>query len=277
MDLYALPPEEFTAARDAAAKQDKALKALRRPTVSAWVVNTLVRREAGLLDELLTLGAALGEAQRAGQAVALRRLGEQRRALLQAVTSRAFEVAGRAGSSAVRGEVESTLEAAMADPASADAVRSGTLVRPLSYSGFGGVDLAGAVAEPLRKPPGASPGKRPAGAVRAAEAAALRAAGALDDAVRAVEESARSLQAHDLELSSARDATRAATDRLAAADAQLQSAQQAAETEQARLVAAVSQQQALLRRAQAASQSAVEAQDAAEAARQSLDRLRREG
>ena len=51
-DLYRLAPEDFTAARDAAAKQARAdgdrdgaaaLKALRRPTVSAWLLNALVR------------------------------------------------------------------------------------------------------------------------------------------------------------------------------------------------------------------------------------------
>lgn len=76
MDLYALPPEQFTAARDAAvtgavAQQDRTLattlKALRKPSIAAWVVNTLIREQAQLLDEVLALGTELAEAQARGK------------------------------------------------------------------------------------------------------------------------------------------------------------------------------------------------------------------
>ncbi|MGZ6827318.1 MAG: hypothetical protein ACXVGH_11035, partial [Mycobacteriales bacterium] len=83
MDLYALPPEEFTAARDAAAKADRSLKALRRPTVAAWVVNTLVRREPALVEDLVALGAALAQAQQAGEGRQLRERAGRRRALVE--------------------------------------------------------------------------------------------------------------------------------------------------------------------------------------------------
>ena len=156
MDLYALPPEQFTAARDAAAKQDKALKELRRPTVSAWVVNTLVRRDRALLDDLLALGAELSRAQAAGQGDLLRELGEQRRRQVPAVVDRAAALVDRPLSPAVRAEVVGTLEAALADPASAEAVTSGRLVRALEFAGFGGVDLEGAVAGPT-EPSSAAP------------------------------------------------------------------------------------------------------------------------
>ncbi len=163
MDLYALPPEEFTAARDALAKQDKAVKGLRRPTVAAWVVNTLVRRDAPLLEQLLALGAELAQAQSGQDAGALRTLGDQRRQLVAAVTTRAVEVTERDVTPAVRAEVAATLEAALSDPASAAAVRSGNLVRSLSFAGFGGVDLAGAVAEVRSARPAATTGTDPAG------------------------------------------------------------------------------------------------------------------
>ena len=169
-DLYALPPEEFTAARDAAARQARdqdralaaALKALRRPTVPAWLVNVLVRREPALVGQLLELGAGLAEAQRAGQGDALRALGDQRRALVEAVTDRAVALGGRPVTAAVRAEVAGTLEAALADGPSGAAVRSGRLTRALSYAGFGGVDLADAVADALPDGVGAAaPGPGP--------------------------------------------------------------------------------------------------------------------
>lgn len=101
-DLYRLVPEDFTAARDAAAKQARAdgnreraaaLAALRRPTVSAWLLNHLVHTEPRLAEQLLQLGPGLAAAQAGGNAAALRTLGEQRRQLVGAVVGRAVELA----------------------------------------------------------------------------------------------------------------------------------------------------------------------------------------
>jgi hypothetical protein len=167
-ELYALPPEQFTAARDEAARQAKAdgdpdaakaLKALRRPSVAAWLVNRLAADQADLLEQLLALGPALAQAQAGGHVDQLRALGQQRRQLVEAVADAAVGVSGRGVGTAVRDEVVGTLEAALADPASGQAVRSGRLVRALSYAGFGGVDLADAVAEPGTELPGRAFGK----------------------------------------------------------------------------------------------------------------------
>ena len=244
--LYAVPPEDFTAARTGAAKLHpalaKELRALRRPTVAAWLVNTLAREEPALLEELLALGPALGEAQRTGEGDVLRTLGAQRRALIGAVTDRAFALTGRATSAATRAEVEGTLDAALADPATADAVRSGRLTRALSYAGFGGVDLDGAVAvaAPARK-------ATPKPDTAAAEAEALEAAGALDDAVRALQRAEQEQRAAEQALHNAEEARAAAQDR------------------------ATSDQQQVERVAQ----EVAAAQQRAELTRAALDRLRR--
>ena len=146
VDLYALPPEQFTAARDEQAGRDKTVKALRRPTVSAWIVNTLMRADPAAVDELAALGAELAAAQTGRDPTALRTLSVRRREQVEAVADAAITLAGREVSPAARAEVVGTLDAAVADQASAEAVRSGRLVRALSYAGFGGVDLDGAVA-----------------------------------------------------------------------------------------------------------------------------------
>jgi hypothetical protein len=71
-DLYALPLDEFTEARNRLAKElakdgdsDEAarLKALRKPSQPAWVVNQLVRREKRATKELLRAGERLRKAQ----------------------------------------------------------------------------------------------------------------------------------------------------------------------------------------------------------------------
>ena len=69
--LYGLTLAEFTPARDALVKEHRAprtlaaraVKALRRPSLAAWVVNLLVRRDAAQVDQVLVVGEALREAQ----------------------------------------------------------------------------------------------------------------------------------------------------------------------------------------------------------------------
>ncbi len=308
MDLYALPPEEFTAARNVAAKQDKALKALRKPTVSAWVVNTLVRREAALLEQLLSLGHDLGLAQQQGDAAALRTLSDQRRQLVGTVSQRAVELVERDITAAVRLEVESTLEAALADPASADAVRSGQLVRALSFAGFGGVDLEGAVADvptvsigkgaPTKagkpKPSGkAEKGKvkpsssrgadqegQPAEAgtskkVQRLEAAALDAHGALDDAVRQAERVVHDLGQAEADEQENQAAVDTADGAVKKARAALAVAEQHRDAASSRRIKGTKAADELRRKAERATRAVATAQAAADDARTALDAARR--
>ncbi|KRC56729.1 MULTISPECIES: hypothetical protein [unclassified Nocardioides] len=159
-ELYALPLAEFTPARDARAKALKGtplaapVKALRKPSTAAWVVNLLVRREPGQVDQLLNVGAALREAQQAMSAGELRTLTRQRRQVTAAVTTQARRLAAEEGlrvTEAVAEQVEATLTAAMVDAECGRAVRSGLLVTVLSTTGIepmAEADLAGAVAVP---------------------------------------------------------------------------------------------------------------------------------
>jgi hypothetical protein len=209
-ELYALAPEEFVGARDAFAKQvtdadlKKAVKALRRPTVSAHEVNRLVRERPDDVDALLALGDELRAAMTGGDGD-VRALSEQRRAAVNNLVDPDL-------SAAVRDEVTATLEAATADTQLGAAVRSGRLVKPLRYAGFGEFpDLADAVATPVRSVAPAStrsPAKK--AARKAAEKAAkpapqpgpdltelrarvLELAGAADDAQRRYDAAARAV------------------------------------------------------------------------------------
>ncbi|GAA0974703.1 hypothetical protein [Nocardioides aquaticus] len=157
--LYGLPLGDFTPTRDARARElraeDRALatavKALRKPATAAWVVNQLVRGETEQVDQLLAVGEALREAQRAMSADELRALTRQRRQVTAAVTTRARAVARGLGvkvTGAVGDQVEATLTAAMVDADCAAAVRSGLLVAPLASTGVGSTDVAAALAAP---------------------------------------------------------------------------------------------------------------------------------
>ena len=229
-ELYALPLDRFTPERDArakAAKGDKdlvaGLKALRKPSLAAWVVNLLVRREAGQVEQVLAIGAALREAQQGMDGAELRALTKQRRQLTSAVTAQARALAADEGvrvTQSVADEVEATLTAGLVDPDAARAVRSGLLVRTLKTTGVDVVDVAAAVAVPDALGFEASP-----------TAAAAPAPPELhvvpgDDAARRREEAEEALAEAEKEAAAAQKALRkagAAVDKLRARSLQLQS------------------------------------------------------
>lgn len=156
-ELYALAPEEFTAARNARAKDAKAddkelgarIGEFRKPSPPAWILNQLVREQPDAIDELLDLGADLRDAQAAGDGKALTSVGAERRQLISGLLKQATHIADaadRSPSRAVLDEVEQTLIAATVDEAAGEALRTGRLVRSLQAVGFEAVDVDGAVA-----------------------------------------------------------------------------------------------------------------------------------
>lgn len=162
--LYGLVPGEFVAARDARVREARAAKdrdlvvavgALRRPSAAAWAVNALVRAHGEAVAALLALGDQLRAAQDALAGDDLRRLGREQRAALASARSLVADVAEDAGqplTEATWRQVEGTLRAAMADADAAAAVRTGRLVEALEPTGFGEVDVSGAVALPEGPP-----------------------------------------------------------------------------------------------------------------------------
>lgn len=158
--LYALPFDEFVAARTAAAKAaasesnrllSQAIKALPKPSAAAWTVNMLAHHRPDTVRQIRDLGQTMQGAHAALDAAALRELSRERRKLLSEAVGAArlaAEQQGRPVSAAVAAEVEETLRAATADAAAAAAVQSGMLLRVLSADGVDQVDLEGAVAVP---------------------------------------------------------------------------------------------------------------------------------
>jgi hypothetical protein len=155
--LYSLPPGEFTPARDAAAKEapdrdfGKRIKTLRKPTVAAWALNLLVRRESDQIGQVLSLGAALREAAEAMAGDELRALTRQRRQLTAALATTARALAREYDvrlTTAVADQVEAMLNAAMLDPVAADVVRTGLVVSAFTSTGVGELDLGAVLAIP---------------------------------------------------------------------------------------------------------------------------------
>lgn len=155
--LYAVPLGEFVASRKALAATAKAdgdaaaakeILALRKPTVTAWAMNLTSREATEVLADLVGLGSRMRAAQSRLDAGTLRSVRGERDASVAAYVDRVAEVAEAAGaalSASGRDEVRASAVAALADETAAEALASGQLTRALSYSGFGEVDLSGAV------------------------------------------------------------------------------------------------------------------------------------
>ena len=283
-ELYGLPPEDFTAARNARAKDAAAsgdprlaaaVRVLRRPTVAAWLLNQLVREHRREVEQVLELGVRLRAAQGTLDAASLRALDERRRTLTRAVTRQAVGIgtdAGRKVSAQVDAEVEETLRSAMVDPDAGAALATGLLTDTFSSNGLEPVALARVVALAASA----------LGSARSATARAPSAKGPAEQerAERAISAARQTVVEAEDAVTVAREVSeghsrRAVADRLKAEVLQsdLAAAHRRVEELQARVVAAT-EAESLARRAQISStrdeRSAIEA---AGRARRKLDAL----
>src|SRR4051794_13756609 len=141
-NLYGLPLEEFTPARDKSAKElrkagDKETAArvakLPKPTPAAWAANQVAREQPGMIEALLDAGAALRAAQDAamsgGGAAALREATLNERHAIDDVMRVAVKLkpGGKALSRAMADRLRTTLHAAAGDPELRAALSAGRL------------------------------------------------------------------------------------------------------------------------------------------------------
>ncbi|WP_328868939.1 hypothetical protein OHT76_01950 [Streptomyces sp. NBC_00287] len=172
-ELYALRPEDFTAARNtrmAAARTagDRALAEkigkLRRPSLAAWVSNLLVRERPEEVQALLRLGEGLRRAHHDLDGGQLRELSGQQKTLIRALSREAGQLAAQAGHPVgedVGREVEATLHAVLADPEAAEEWAKGRLVRPFeAIVGFPDVSPSAVRRAATPPPPTPRPAKR---------------------------------------------------------------------------------------------------------------------
>ncbi len=148
-ELFGLAPADFTNTRDTRASDAKragdrelarAIGKLRRPSVSAWLANVLVRERRDEVQRMLELGAAIRQAQAQLSKDVLQKLQKERRPAIAALLDDAAHLArdhGESISGAVARELEATLEAALLDPEAATALKGGVLTTGLRYAGLG--------------------------------------------------------------------------------------------------------------------------------------------
>jgi hypothetical protein len=147
-ELYGLALEEFTAARNALAKELRAsdreaaerVKALRKPSAAAWALNQAVRREPGRLKEFLEAAGELREAHEGllagGEREPLEAATAREREAAGALVDAAQEAAG-GGGPGLRDRVASTLRAAVADDEARAELEAGRVVREREAVGLG--------------------------------------------------------------------------------------------------------------------------------------------
>ena len=141
--VFSQPLDSFTAERNRIAKElaaagDKdaaaAVKALKKPTVSAWAVNQLARGSRDDMAELVRLHEQLAGSRGAD----LRRVTDERRRLIARLVDRAAKVlqeAGHGASGTTSQRIEQTLLAASSG-GELDALAHGRLSTDLESPGF---------------------------------------------------------------------------------------------------------------------------------------------
>ncbi len=151
--LYALPLEEFTAERDELAKRSRkegdrdaaaAVKALKKPSVAAWVVNQVrrdrpedVRRLLDVTEELHRVYAGLSSAgarERLGEAADMQR--DLVRSLVRCA-KQLLDAGGHSANEQTLGKVADTLRAAALDEELREEVSAGRVVKEQRAAGLG--------------------------------------------------------------------------------------------------------------------------------------------
>ena len=149
--LYRGPLDEFTASRNALAKElgSDWVKGLAKPSRAAWLVNQLSASKADEIDDLLDLGRELRAAQEEMLAGSpdpdkLRETAQREQRTVDSLT-RAAEAIGREHGvgAQILTRVGETLQAAASDPAVGEAIERGRLTREQRAASVGLIGMAG--------------------------------------------------------------------------------------------------------------------------------------
>jgi len=246
-ELYGLPPDEFTPHRDELAKELRAtgkrdeaawVKALRRPSAAAWLVNQLARTQKSDTRRLLERGDALRvtqeralarQASREELAGATQEYAEAMRTLL----SKAPGFLDRRGAPPSQITIEraaETLRAILLDDVARAGFAAGRLTRERRAAGLGFAAGGRATAAPAGPGKTTKPGKRPKAGATAATTKEVKRRAQERARARAVATEARSHhRARQRDVSEAQRDVREAERELERAHRRLERAKQALE------------------------------------------------
>lgn len=258
--------EEFVRRRDALAKQlrsDKRreeaerVKALRKPSRTAWLLNNIVYEDPAPVDRLAAAIAGAQDAQ-SGSGAGLRTALENVRAAVRDVASAGARAGVRFGHPVDAASLVSSVNALIGDANAFGELRGGLLVE---IPEGGGLDFLAAVASATPKSPTAVETSKPTAQKDSAQVSAARKA--LQSAEAVLADAGERARAAD------RAVTEAQT-RLDAAEQQLRRAKEEAENRRAEL-------EVRRRDAEAASAALKDAERLLSQARERVEKLDREG
>lgn len=247
--LYAVPVEEFVERRNELARSLREdgereaadqVKRLRKPTIPAWTVNQLARREKMRLRGLLTAGERLRKAHEkllgGGSPEALQRARDDERSAIAELAGAAGSLlieAGHPATEATLDRVRETLHAAAVDEEAGQRVREGRLERELAAAGFGFGALPAAPGAGRAQQPKERKGKQDGAAKRAEQRRAAQEKEAqrkrqaeerLRGARRAVKEAERDVKSRARELERSEQALRSRQADMESAERELERA-----------------------------------------------------
>ena len=270
--LFQLPPEEFTAARNAlakaACKNGASIKALTRPPVAAWAVNQLYWRDRDRHDALVEAATDMRRTHRAvieGRQGDLRAAGREHEVAIDSALKAILGLLKDSGTpvtDATKHAILNTLRALPSDAA------PGRLTRTLTPGGFemlAGITPAAPSKQTARTAPAPSPSgqstasKKPAAGNGEREAARARERAAAEKAIREAEQRARHAEFEAAR--AAREATRVAR-RVDTARTAVEEAREALEAAEADLKAAEREAERAAQASEVAEARSVEAQNA---------------
>lgn len=230
--LYGLDLDDFIPSRDATVRRMRGegrkeeadlVKALRKPSNPAWIVNRLARSEPGVVADLLAAGARLRDVQLGGgNGRDLREAIEGERRALDRAMRNAEEIATHAklASRATLDRVRETLHLAALDREVGAEVERGVLVKEGRASGF--TDVGGFAPAPSPRRAKPRPAAKPRAEPKPSKEDARKAAAAERAAAREAERHAKAV-------AKARDRLATAETKLAAAESEADRARTALE------------------------------------------------
>ena len=278
--LYQLPLDEFTAARNALAKESGAagaeIRALQKPPLAAWAINQVYWRGRPAFHAFNASAAALRAAHTgvvSGKRADLRAASKAHEEALEAVAKAALAILRDAGQPATDATKQAILTTLRALPASSDP--PGRLTQVLQPTGFellaglSAAPVARSAPAPSKTSNGAAVPKPKGAAQTKALAKAKEAVAAAVRAERAADEKARR---EEFEAARATREAERAVNALAKAREALETAQEAVETAEREAEAATRKRDAAARRVRETADALAAAKVRTEAAQAALTR-----
>lgn len=195
--LYQLPLEEFTVARNSLAKRvpgdpGTRIKALAKPSIAAWAINELYWKSRGVYDKLVKASERRRAAHRlvlAGKSTDLRAADESHQEALREAADRALDVLARAGHPATDSSRQTIAQTLEALPIDAPPGRLTEALQPAGFALLAGLTPGAVPARPREQKRAETPASPPSKPRRDPGAAVA------EEARRQAQERARALLA----------------------------------------------------------------------------------